>query len=112
MAMIARVWRVLAVAAFVLAQTNALAHPLRHLGTASSGQASLSASSPDDAKTQRDGPLCDFHTALGAVLGALGGGSFAAQFVEPSHIDVPAVHFAAVSLSGLAPASRGPPLHP
>jgi hypothetical protein len=109
MAMIARVWRIFAVAAFLFAQTSALAHPIWHLSPANAGAAGLSSMNADDGKTPRDAPLCDFHTVLGAMFGALSGSSFAAQYVEPPHIVVTAAHFAPVSLARLVPASRGPP---
>ena len=112
MTMIARVWRIVLVAAFLLAQASALAHPIWHSGTANSALTSLSSSDVDDGKGPRDAPLCNFHTALGAVLGALSGSFLAAEPVKSSYIEVVAVDFPAVSLAALPPASRGPPLHP
>ena len=114
--MIARAWRIVLVAAFLLAQASALAHPIWHLGAANAAQTGLSSGDADDGKARRDGTrgglLCELHTALGAVLGALSGSFRTAALVESSPIEVAAVDVPAASLPGLPPASRGPPSFP
>jgi hypothetical protein len=100
--------RVLLAAALLFAQQSALAHQIWHLGAASTGHSSVSAPA-DDGKGATSDRLCDFHAALGTVLG---GASCAAAAATPPdvqqvlHAVAPAT---ALRLAGLPPASRGPP---
>jgi len=86
--------RLLVVAALLAAQCTALSHELWHVGESG------------DPKQQQ---LCDFHGALGSVLGALGGSATACE--PPSFSDVPMEvdRAPAASRSGLTPSSRDPP---
>ena len=94
--------RLLLVVALLFAQASGVAHELWHAS-------SLAAHADGDAKTPKGNPLCDFHTALGSVLGALNGASHppAAAFQEATPFvgaDCRAPRF-----SLLAAHSRGPP---
>jgi hypothetical protein len=94
--------RILLVAALLFAQTAGMAHELWHAST-------LAADFDGDVKTPKGSALCDFHTALASVLGAIHGDAPAVDAVAPLQIafiaaDVPAAH-----LSFLAPRSRAPP---
>lgn len=87
--------RILAIAVLLLAQQAALSHPLRHLD----GQAG-------DPKQER---LCDFHGALGSLLGAADGNRDAVDisFRAPAAIDD--AHEPLISAAGPTPSSRDPP---
>jgi len=99
-----RLWRALAVAAFLLAQQSALAHQVWHV--AANGPLAAVSQTGDAAGGN---PLCDQHGALEAVLGALSGGAALPLFTEAAPLrDFPAASPAA-SLPGLSPSSRGPP---
>ena len=88
---------VLAVA-LLAAQQNALAHALWHAGAAGS-----------QSQDQDQGRLCDLHSALGSVLGALGGAApvAAAGEFHPVPFDERALPARAFRPS--SPLSRGPP---
>ena len=95
--------RLLLVVALLFAQASGVAHEIWHAS-------SLAAVDVDgDAKTPKGNPLCDFHTALSAVLGAVSGGNPAvAPDVQPAIAFAPA-HDPATGLSALTPRSRDPP---
>jgi len=104
----ARLSRALLILALLVAQQAALAHQLWHAGfgvrqvTATVADSERSGSSTQER-------LCDLHSALGTVLGALSGSSAA-----PAVAVVPETGFAALSesvasLAAPAPSSRDPP---
>ncbi len=85
------------------AQQGAITHEIWHAATSSHAQSEQKA--PDSNKNR----LCDLHSALGTVLGAV------ATIVPPAPLDsCTAFRFLAsespaASVSLLAPPSRGPP---
>jgi len=87
--------RLLVVAALLAAQHTALSHELWHAGK-----------SGDKPKHEQ---LCDFHTALGSVLGAIGGNANADEPPSPSDVPMAADRTRAASRCGLTPSSRDPP---
>jgi hypothetical protein len=92
--------RLLLVFALLFAQTGSVTHEIWHAS-------SLAVDA--DSKAPQKSLLCDFHTALSAVLGALDG----AHQAVPSHPQM-AVAFvpadaSAAGRSVLAPRSRAPP---
>jgi len=104
----ARLSRALLILALLVAQQAALAHQLWHAGfgvrqvTATVADSERSGSSTQES-------LCDLHSALGTVLGALSGSTTA-----PAAVVVPETGFAArqapvASLSAPLPSSRDPP---
>jgi hypothetical protein len=100
---VARLWRVLLVAAFLLAQHTALAHQVWHFaGGAQDTQA-------DPGNKSKSHPLCEQHVALGTVLGALNASSAVCVLAEPVPLHFPAAHVPAAVVASLPPASRGPP---
>jgi hypothetical protein len=98
--------RFLLVAALLLAQHSALAHPIWHLGL---GDAGVSPYSQGASPVTNGNPLCAQHQALDAVLGALNDAAELPLSIDsaPQRGDSPASPSA--SLAGLAPSSRGPP---
>jgi hypothetical protein len=101
---LARLGRVLLVAAFLLAQHSALAHQVWHFagGGAQDTQA-------DPSSKSKGHPLCEQHVALGTVLGALNASSAVCLFAEPTPLHIPAAHVPAAVAASFPPASRGPP---
>ncbi len=85
------------------AQQGAITHEIWHAATSSHAQSEQKA--PDSNKNR----LCDLHSALGTVLGAV------ATIASPAPLDsCTEFHFLAsespaASVSLLAPPSRGPP---
>ena len=100
--LLARLWRVLLLAVFLLAQQSALAHCVWHV--ASGVQQSQS-----DPGLPKSHPLCDQHVAMGAVLGALSGSSGISPVAETAPLGFPVADAPAAALDSLPPASRGPP---
>lgn len=104
----ARLGRVLLVVALLLAQRAALAHQIGHLAAGNPHPVASEPAGDAPAKSQRH-PLCDLHSALGTVLGALSGALALSlqgalpdiQFADPST--------PAISVAAPAPASRDPP---
>src|SRR5258706_11145566 len=94
--MLARLGRVLLLAAFLLAQQSALAHQVWH-----------AAGEPQ--KSSQSNPLCEQHAALGTVLGALNGCAALALFADPAPEHFYTSHSPVASTPRLPPASRGPP---
>lgn len=87
--------RLLVVAALLGAQHTAQSHRLWHAGE-----------SGGEPKHEQ---LCDFHGALGSVLGAIGGSGAASEPPSPSDLPIEAARTPAASRSGLTPSSRDPP---
>ena len=92
--------RLLLVFALLFAQTGSVTHEIWHAS-------SLAADA--DSRAPQKSLLCDFHTALSAVLGAVDG----IRHAVPSHAQA-AIAFApadapAAGRSTLAPRSRAPP---
>lgn len=107
----ARFGRALLVVALLLAQQSALAHSVWHLGIA--GQPGVAAQSQDSSDSSpRSERLCDLHTALGTVLGALSSYAAAAQFEAQVQRRFIAADSPSFVVPAPLPASRGPPLLP
>jgi hypothetical protein len=94
--------RLLLVAALLFAQTSGVAHELWHAS-------SLATHGDGDSKAPKGNPLCDFHTALSAVLGAVDGGSHAGSPEVQPAVAFAGVDVAVTGRSSLTPRSRGPP---
>ena len=92
--------RLLLVAGLLFAQTAGMAHELWHASTLAVD---------GDVKTPKGSPLCDFHTALASVLGAIHGDAPAIDAVAPLQTAFLAANAPAARLSSLAPRSRAPP---
>jgi len=98
--------RLLLVVALLFAQTGGVAHQAWHDAAPLVVHADEATS---DGKAPQKNLLCDFHTALSAVLGAIGGSSHAAAPDVQSAIAFASADRSASGLSALAPRSRGPP---
>jgi hypothetical protein len=96
--------RLLLVVALLAAQAGSVAHEIWHA-------ASLAAPVENDAdgKAPSKNLLCDFHTALASVLGAIHGAAPAIDAVAPPQIAFIAADVPAARLSSLVPKSRAPP---
>ncbi|HUQ24488.1 MAG TPA: hypothetical protein VM140_02370 [Burkholderiales bacterium] len=94
--------RILLVAALLFAQTAGMAHELWHAST-------LAADSDGDAKTPKGGSLCDFHTALASVLGALDCAAPQSQAEVQPQIAFAGADSRPARFSSLVAHSRGPP---
>ena len=90
--------RLVLVAAFLLAQTAGIAHQAWH-----------DTAAHHDGKAPAKTQLCDFHTALGSVLGALGNAHPAPEAVVQTVSRISTAEFRAARFSLLASRSRGPP---
>jgi hypothetical protein len=91
--------RVLLVAAFLFAQAGGVMHEIWH----STAEQTL------EGKAPQKNPLCDFHTALGSVLGALNNARAASETEIQKSPSFAAADFRAARFSLLASRSRGPP---
>jgi len=101
-----RLARFFIAAALLAAQQSALAHQIWHFAAAPAQQAA--GADPQDLDAGGKG-LCDLHSALGAVLGALGSAD-AAPVHAASQVDpIAAVILPALAAAPLSPSSRGPP---
>lgn len=87
-------------AALLAAQQNALAHAVWHAG----GERSQSQGPHED-----EGRLCDLHSALGSVLGVLGGAAPATLAVELHAVAFDERALPARAFRPPSPLSRGPP---
>jgi hypothetical protein len=94
--------RLLLVVALLFSQAGGVAHEIWHAS-------SLAADADGEAKTPKGNPLCDFHTALSAVLGAVDGGSHAVVLDVQSAIAFARADASAIGLSAPTPRSRAPP---
>jgi len=101
-----RLARFFIAAALLVAQQSALAHQIWHFATAPAQHAA--GADPQGQDTGGKG-LCDLHTSLGAVLGALGSAD-AAPVHAASQVDpIAAAVLPALAAASLSPSSRGPP---
>lgn len=98
------VGRLLLVVALLFAQAGSVTHEIWHA-------ASLAAAieSDADSKAPNKNLLCDFHTALASVLGAIHGDAPAIDAVAVPQTVFIAADVPAAGLSALAPRSRAPP---
>ena len=94
--------RLLLVFALLFAQAGSVAHEIWHASA-------LAADGDGDAKTPKGNPLCDFHTALGAVLGAVDCAHHAVAPEAQVATAFTGAEASAIGLSTLAPRSRAPP---
>jgi hypothetical protein len=101
-----RLARFFIAAALLVAQQSALAHQIWHFAAAPAQHAAGADPQGQDAGGKG---LCDLHTALGAVLGALGCAGAAPDFKAPQVDAIPAAALTLAALARLAPSSRGPP---
>jgi hypothetical protein len=85
------------------AQQGAITHEIWHAATNSHAQSEQKA--PDSNKNR----LCDLHSALGTVLGAVATIASPAPLDSCTEFSFLASESPAASVSLLAPASRGPP---
>jgi hypothetical protein len=97
--------RTLLIVAFLVAQTAGMAHQIWHDAGAQAAHAGLDA----DGKAPKKNPLCDFHTALASVLGAMSGSHAASEAIVSPQAVFLAADVPATRLSTLAPQSRAPP---
>jgi hypothetical protein len=95
--------RLLVVVALLFAQAAGLAHEIDHAGAA------LAAGSDGDAGRPKGSPLCDFHTALGTVLGALDCAAQAIELASERQASFAASDLRPAQPSFLPARSRGPP---
>jgi hypothetical protein len=89
----------------LLAQQGALTHEIWHAAKGGPPDATLEQKAPDSKKSR----LCDLHSALGSVLGAVSPVVAAAPLELRACAPLVAAEAPAPSLSPLAPSSRGPP---
>jgi hypothetical protein len=101
---LSRTGRFLLVAALLLAQQSALAHPIWH-----AAKADLRGASTDAGKIAGN-PLCAQHQALDAVLGALNGTPQASPELQAVAQRVVVLPAAPAPAPALTPSSRGPPV--
>lgn len=95
--------RLLLVVALLFAQATGVAHEIWHAS-------SLAAAGVDgDAGAPKGNPLCDFHTALGSVVGALSGASHPPEIAVQAATAFSDAESRAPRFSLLAARSRGPP---
>jgi hypothetical protein len=85
------------------AQQGAITHEIWHAATSSHAQSEQKA--PDSNKNR----LCDLHSALGTVLGAVATIASPAPLDSCTEFSFLASESPAASVSLLAPPSRGPP---
>lgn len=104
-----RLARLFIAAALLVAQQSALAHQIWHFAAAPAQLAAGSA--PGDAQDTGAGgkALCDLHTSLGAVLGALGSADTIPEFTTPQADAVPDAALSPTPAAPVPPSSRGPP---
>lgn len=97
--------RLLLVVALLFAQTAGVAHQVWH----DAGTLAAADNDAADSKAPNKNLLCDFHTALASVLGAIHGDAPAIDAVTPLQTAFIAADIPAARLSSLAPRSRAPP---
>ena len=108
--MSARLGRVLLVVALLAAQQAALSHQIWH-GAQSAPSTGLSSPLEQRGAPFGSGTLCEFHEALGVVLGAASGALAVVACVEPPLVAFVAAGLRAIEVPAPLPASRGPPLY-
>jgi len=101
--------RVLLVMALLLAQQTALAHQLWHAAFGVPQATATVADNEPSGSAFQEG-LCDRHSALGTVLGALTGAAALSLAAVPPETQFTAPRLPAASLAAPAPASRDPPV--
>ena len=103
-----RLSRALLVLTLLVAQQAALAHQLWH---ATFGVARASATIVDHERSGNAPQelLCDLHSALGTLLGALSGSAPSREAIPTRHSGFAALAESAASLAAPPPASRDPP---
>jgi hypothetical protein len=97
--------RLLLVIALLFAQAAGISHQVWHdAGTLAAAESDAAAG-----KAPNKNLLCDFHTALASVLGAIHGDAPAIDAVTPLQTTFIAADIPAARLSTPAPKSRAPP---
>jgi hypothetical protein len=104
--MLSALARIFLILAFLVAQSAGIAHQAWHeVG----GLAAATESAAADGKAPNKNLLCDFHTALASVLGAIHGDAPAIDAVASLQTAFISADVPAARLSALAPRSRAPP---
>jgi hypothetical protein len=98
--------RLVLVAAFLLAQAAGIAHQAWHDAGGFAAQAGTGA---PEGKAPPKNPLCDFHSALASVLGAIQGAPAASVAIASPPPFFLAAEVSAARFSSFAPQSRAPP---
>jgi hypothetical protein len=98
--------RLFIAAALLVAQQSALAHQIWHFAAAPTQHTTGGGPQDTDAGGKT---LCDLHTALGTVLGALGSADAVAETIALRLDSVPAAALVQVPATAVPPSSRGPP---
>jgi hypothetical protein len=101
--------RVFLVVAFLLAQHAAVSHQIWHAAGAHPAVASASDVAYKHAPRSPNQLLCDFHSALGTVLGIVTAAAAACLVSEPPPSTPVAIAIAWASESAPQPHSRDPP---
>ena len=105
----ARLGRVFLVLALLIAQQAALAHQVWHAAAGAPHAAGTQAGKEPLGNPPQE-RLCDLHSALGTVLGALAGTAVPLFVAVLPETDFAAPPLQAASLAAPAPASRDPPV--
>ncbi len=98
--------RLFIAAALLAAQQSAFAHQIWHFAAVPAQQTSGGGPQDTDAGGKA---LCDLHTSLGTVLGALGSADAIPEFTAPQADAVPAAALSQAPAVPVSPSSRGPP---
>jgi len=98
--------RLLLVVALLFAQAVGVAHQVWHDAAPVVAHAD---EATGDGKAPQKSLLCDFHTALSTVLGAVDGGSHAGSPEVQPAVAFVGVDVSVTGRSSLTPRSRGPP---
>ena len=105
----ARLSRALLIFVLLLAQQTALAHQLWHAAFGVPQATATVADNEPSGSAFQEG-LCDLHSALGTVLGALAGTAALPLAAVLPETQFAAPRLPAASLAAPAPASRDPPV--
>jgi hypothetical protein len=105
----ARLGRVLLVVALLVAQQSAFAHQVWHLAKTGGAAAAIAAPEQQPPQSRAD-RLCDFHSALATVLGAVSAATPSALPAAALYMTFVSSALPAFSIAAPLPASRGPPL--
>jgi len=106
MSFAAKLARLFLAAALLIAQQSALAHQIWHFAAAPAQHAAHEAPQDTDSSGK---PLCDLHTALGSVLGALDSAAATQDLTAAQADAVPAAVISPARAAVVPPSSRGPP---
>lgn len=101
-----RLARLFIAAALLVAQQSAFAHQIWHFAGTPAQNSTDGGPQDTDAGGKA---LCDLHTSLGAVLGALGSADPAPEFTAPQADAVPVAALSSAPAAPLPPSSRDPP---